>query len=197
MSARGRNRSRLAETSSGRTECLPAQGRRSGWGAHIRDRTGDLSLTKTVLYLLSYVGMRPTLPVCNRLARAAGQAFPLGSPRVAALPEPVKGLEPITGGLQNRCSTVELHRQPREYRPARSRRSIRRASGYPVPKRQSSKVRHRSRHHSLRREVRTSLSETIPYLRPQVKRHHCHSDRDIERGHRTIERNPHERVAGL
>ena len=25
-------------------------------GAHIRDRTGDLSLTKTVLYLLSYVG---------------------------------------------------------------------------------------------------------------------------------------------
>ena len=27
-----------------------------GSGAHIRDRTGDLSLTKTVLYLLSYVG---------------------------------------------------------------------------------------------------------------------------------------------
>ena len=93
-------------------------------GAHIRDRTGDLSLTKTVLYLLSYVGMRPTLPECNLMARPTARTSPHGTPRATALPEPVKGLEPITGGLQNRCSTLELHRQHHQYRHALSRRSM-------------------------------------------------------------------------
>ena len=50
-------------------------------GAHNRVRTDDLFLTKEVLCRLSYVG-----------------------PRASRL-EPTTGLEPGTGGLQNRCST--------------------------------------------------------------------------------------------
>ena len=52
-----------------------------GHGAHNRVRTDDLFLTKEVLCQLSYVG-----------------------PRASRL-EPTTGLEPGTGGLQNRCST--------------------------------------------------------------------------------------------
>ena len=75
------------------------QAHRQQEGAHIRDRTGDLSLTKTVLYLLSYVGRQ--LPV-----RYAIRAAPAGPSLVLARPEPepTKGLEPLTYGLQNRCS---------------------------------------------------------------------------------------------
>src|SRR3970040_324574 len=54
---------------------------RSGGGAHNRVRTDDLFLTKEVLCRLSYVG-----------------------PEAAQL-DPTTGLEPGTGGLQNRCST--------------------------------------------------------------------------------------------
>ena len=142
------------------------------WGAHIRDRTGDLSLTKTVLYLLSYVGVRPTLPECNRLARAAGQALPLGSPRVAALPEPVKGLEPITGGLQNRCSTVELHRQPYQYRPARSRRSMPLAVG--CRRTQSSMLAtFRCVERLGAQRCQTDCVNAMPTLRTHIKRNDC------------------------
>lgn len=55
-----------------RADGIPAGSAAAIKGAHIRDRTGDLSLTKTVLYLLSYVGRRPSLPECNRSARTAG-----------------------------------------------------------------------------------------------------------------------------
>src|SRR5207237_6946736 len=53
-------------------------------GAHDRDRTGDLVLTKNVLYLLSYVGIAP---------------------------EPEKGIEPPTRALHKRRSTFELLRR--------------------------------------------------------------------------------------
>jgi hypothetical protein len=41
-----------------RAECLSPAGSSSGDGAHVRARTGDLFLTKEVLCLLSYVGLR-------------------------------------------------------------------------------------------------------------------------------------------
>src|SRR6185369_2559975 len=58
-----------------------ASGDARGHGAHNRVRTDDLFLTKEVLCRLSYVGPR------------------------ASRMEPTTGLEPGTGGLQNRCST--------------------------------------------------------------------------------------------
>src|SRR5258706_13612579 len=58
-----------------------ASGDARGHGAHDRGRTDDLFLTKAVLCRLSYVG-----PKASRM-------------------EPTTGLEPGTGGLQNRCST--------------------------------------------------------------------------------------------
>ncbi len=98
-------------------------------GAHNRTRTGDLILTKNVLYLLSYVGSQWAGQDSNlrRLPPAGLQPAPFaardtdpGGLNIAILPnrgcfrklhkvknamlEPTKGLEPITGGLQNRCS---------------------------------------------------------------------------------------------
>src|SRR5436189_5491326 len=56
-----------------RKRTAPADG-----GAHIRDRTGDLSLTKTVLYLLSYVGLQ--LPVRYAIRAAGTLPRPATSP---------------------------------------------------------------------------------------------------------------------
>ena len=58
-------------------------------GAHDRDRTGDLVLTKDVLYRLSYVG---PMPRRSRCVRAPGS----GAPKV----ERETGLEPATLSLE-------------------------------------------------------------------------------------------------
>ena len=105
---------------------------RMGTGAHNRVRTDDLFLTKEVLCRLSYVGSQgfaggqernsnlysrrrliysqlsspPAQPTHgrlrprdhSRLSEEASNAVPLRM-------EPTTGLEPGTGGLQNRCST--------------------------------------------------------------------------------------------
>ena len=61
-------------------------------GAQNGIRTRDLILTKDVLYRLSYLGPRS----------GALRSAPLTR---TCLMEPTTGLEPGTGGLQNRCST--------------------------------------------------------------------------------------------
>src|SRR5215212_7647324 len=72
---------RLARLGQGFASDRRFRGPRGGHGAHNRVRTDDLFLTKEVLCRLSYVG-----PGASRM-------------------EPTTGLEPGTGGLQNRCST--------------------------------------------------------------------------------------------
>ncbi len=62
-------------------------------GAQNGIRTRDLILTKDVLCQLSYLGPR----------NGAGDGAPMTDFGVRL--EPTTGLEPGTGGLQNRCST--------------------------------------------------------------------------------------------
>ena len=68
------------------TLCLQTRkwARKRPAGAHIRDRTGDLSLTKTVLYLLSYVGLceagcMPVAPVPRLSSSHADACAPEGA----------------------------------------------------------------------------------------------------------------------
>ena len=78
-------------------------------GAHERDRTADLVLTKDVLYQLSYVGLA---------ARAAGASTATPDPPPKNLPganargvvepdtlERETGFEPATPNLEGSCST--------------------------------------------------------------------------------------------
>src|SRR6186713_2333330 len=93
-------------------------------GADDRDRTGDLVLTKDVLYQLSYIGLRAFGASADKSATsgppprgnpAVPRPQPLGLPSVAASAASARrrmeretGIEPATNSLEGCDSTTEL-----------------------------------------------------------------------------------------
>ena len=104
-------------------------------GAQNGIRTRDLILTKDVLCQLSYLGpgLRVRLyravkemvgregiePPQSKTADLQSAELTTCSTYPCLLLEPTPGLEPGTYGLQNRCSTIELHRRTSGYLAAR------------------------------------------------------------------------------